>query len=52
MHAKTIWNIVHIATGLYPPRSISHMLGNWLTGIARERKKSFFVGVVALIWAI
>ena len=47
-HVKTIWNIIHIAIGLYPPRSISHTLGNWLTGIAREERKSIFVEVQLL----
>ena len=32
-HAKTIWRVVHVATGLTPPKSISHMLGHLLTGI-------------------
>jgi hypothetical protein len=31
--AKTIRRIIHIATGLTPPRCIPHVLGNWLTGI-------------------
>ena len=27
-HAKEVWRIVYLATGLTPPRSVSHMLGN------------------------
>jgi hypothetical protein len=51
-HAKDIWRVVQIATGLTPPRSIRHILGNWLTGIAKKDKKMIFVGVAALLWAI
>jgi len=32
-YAKTIWNIVHIATGLTPPRLTSHMFPRWLTSL-------------------
>jgi hypothetical protein len=35
-HAKTIWRVVHVATGLTPPKSITHMLRNWLTGISKK----------------
>ena len=28
------------------------MLGNWLTGIAREGEKKYFRGGMTLIWAI
>jgi hypothetical protein len=29
-HSKTIWRFANIATRLTPPKSIAHMLGNWL----------------------
>ena len=48
-HVKTIWNIVHIATGLTPPRSTTHMLGGWLTGMGREDKKHNFMGAATII---
>ena len=51
-HAKTISRIVHIATGLTPPRSITHMLRNWLTGVGGNERKLILVGVAALLWAI
>ena len=50
-HAKIIWGIVHIAAGLTPPKSISHMLGHWLTGINKKDRLLIFVGA-ALIGAI
>ena len=43
--------LVHIATGLTPPKSISHMLGHWLTGINKKDRLLIFVGA-ALIGAI
>jgi len=33
-HAKIIWRVVQVATGLTPPKSMTHMLRNWLTGIS------------------
>ena len=41
--------IVHIATGLTPPRSTTHMLGSWLTGIVRVETNLIFVGATAII---
>jgi hypothetical protein len=40
-HAKIIWRNVHIATGLTPPKSVSHMLRNELiTGIRKKERKT------------
>ena len=41
-----------MATGLTPPKSISHMLGHWLTGINKKDRLLIFVGAIALIWDI
>jgi hypothetical protein len=38
-HANTIWRVVHVAAGLTPPRSVTHMLKHWLTGIQNKDKK-------------
>ena len=51
-HAKTIWRVVYVATGLTPPKSMTHMLWNWLTGISMKERRLIFVGAAALIWAI
>ena len=51
-HAKTIWRVVHVATGLTPPKLITHMLRNWLTGISKKERSLIFVGAAALMWAI
>lgn len=29
-HAKIIWKVVNVAIGLTPPKSVAHMLDNWL----------------------
>ena len=41
-----------LATGLTPPKSISHMLGHWLLGINNKDRLLIFVEATALIWAI
>ena len=41
-----------MATGLTPPKSISHMLGYWLTGVNKKDRLLIFVRATALIWAI
>ena len=41
-HAKEIWKIVYLATGLTPPKYISHMLGNWLSILITTRGVSFW----------
>ena len=51
-HAKSIWRIVHLATGLSPPISISHMLGNWLSLYNKNERNLILVGCAALCWAI
>jgi hypothetical protein len=51
-HAKQIWRIVYLATGLSPPKSVSHMFGNWLHILDDNMKKITMAGVAALCWAI
>jgi hypothetical protein len=51
-HAKAIWCIIRIPIGLTPPRSISHVFGNWLTSFGNGERKLIFVVVAAFFWAI
>jgi len=51
-HTKEIWKIVYLATGLTPPRSISHMLGNWLSNFDNNERRVVLVGAAALCCAI
>ena len=50
--AKEIWKIVYLATGLTPPKSISHMLGNWLSNFDNNERRVVLVGAAALCWVI
>jgi len=47
-HAKEFWRIVYLATGLIPPRSVSHMLGNWLSNFSDKEGRVILVGAAAL----
>ena len=51
-HAKEVWRIVYLATGLTPPRSVSHMLGNWLSNLCDNERCVMLVGAAALCWVI
>lgn len=44
-HGKIILKVVNIAMELTPPKSITHMLGNWLTGLRKNERSLIFVGV-------
>jgi hypothetical protein len=44
-HAKQIWRIVYLATGLTPPNPVSHMFGNWLDFLDDKMKKRTMVGM-------
>ena len=50
--AKMVRRIISIATGLTPPRSISHMFGNWLANQSKKIRQLIWIGVAALYWAI
>jgi hypothetical protein len=43
-HAKQIWMIVYLATGLSPPKSVSHIFGNWLYILDDNMKKETMLG--------
>ena len=51
-HAKVIWRTVQVATGLTPPRSVTHMLGNWLQNFNAQEAFTILTGTAALCWAI
>jgi hypothetical protein len=44
--------IAYLATGLSPPKSVSHMFGNWLYILDDNMKKITMTGVAALCWVI
>ncbi|CAO2142593.1 unnamed protein product, partial [Urochloa humidicola] len=45
-HAKVIWSTVHVATGLTPPRSVTHMLGNWLQHFNAQEAITILTGAI------
>ena len=51
-HAKVIWRAVQVATGLTPPRSVTHMLGNRLQNFNAQEAFTIITGTSALCWAI
>ena len=51
-HAKILWRVVAVATGLPPPSSVAHMSSTWLLDIGAKQRKLILVGVAALCWAI
>ena len=50
--AKFLWRAVQFAFDLNPPRSITHLFGNWLRGVGTKLKRQLLVGTSALCWAI
>ena len=51
-YASMVWRIIFFATGLNPPRSISHMFSTWLTNQHKKTRNLIWVGVAAICWAI
>jgi hypothetical protein len=50
--AKFLWRSIQFAFGLYPPRSISHMFGNWLVGVNEKIKERILIGASDVCWAL
>jgi hypothetical protein len=50
--AKIIWRIVHMTFGIPPPRNVSNMFGNWLTGLDKHVVKNVRIGACAIVWAL
>ena len=51
-HAKILWRVVAVATGLPPPSSVVHMSSTWLLDIDAKQRKLILVGVAALCCVI
>ena len=50
--AQVIWRIVYMAFNIIPPKNITNLFGNWLSGVTKKDKSNIRVGVCALLWAI
>jgi hypothetical protein len=50
--ARSIWSVIQVASILFPPRSITNIFGNWLSGINNRFKKHIRVGGIVFIWSL
>jgi hypothetical protein len=50
--AWTTWNMVQVATNLYPHCSISNMFDSWLCGINKVLKQLALLGTTTVCWVI
>jgi hypothetical protein len=50
--ARTMWNLVQVATKLYPPCSISNLFNSWLRGINKDLKQLVLLRAPSVCWAI
>jgi hypothetical protein len=48
----SIWSIIQVASGLYPPTSIANVFGNWVHGIDSKYIILLRVGAMVLIWSL
>jgi hypothetical protein len=50
--ACSIWSVIQVASGLYPPTSIANVFGNWVHGIDYKFRILLRVGAMTLIWLL
>ena len=50
--ARFVWCIIQVATGLFPPRGVSNMFGNWLRGIRKDLKSLILLGAATICWSL
>lgn len=50
--ARTIWSLIQMASGIYPPTSVANIFGNWLFGIDVKYRILIRVGALAVIWSL
>ena len=50
--ARSIWSVIQIVSGLYPPCSVANIFGNWLHGIDHRFRTFLRVGALAVIWSL
>jgi hypothetical protein len=51
-YVRMVWTIIFYATGLTPPRSVSHIFNSWLSDQSIKIRNLIWVGVAAVCWAI
>jgi hypothetical protein len=50
--ARFVWCTIQVATGLFPPRGVSNMSGNWLRGIRKDLKSLILLRVTTICWSL
>lgn len=50
--ARSIWSVIQVASGLYPPRSVANIFGNWLYRIDHKFRILIRVGALAVTWSL
>jgi len=50
--AKLLWRTIHVTFNITPPRTISHLFDNWLTGVEPKSAAHIRVGACALLWSL
>ena len=50
--AHSIWSVIQVASGMYPPCSIANIFSNWLHGIDHRFRNLLRVGALAIIWSL
>lgn len=50
--ARVAWSVIHAASGLFPPQSMSHMFGGSLWGIRMDLKRQVLLGAAATCWSL
>jgi hypothetical protein len=50
--SRSIWSIIQLASDLYPPHSVTNIIGNWIRGIDHMFIMLVRVGAMAIIWSL
>lgn len=50
--ARSVWTIIHVASGIRPPHHVSHMFSGWLTGVQKDLQLYVLLGAAATCWSL
>ena len=50
--ARVVWSVIHAASGLSQPHSVSNMFGSWLCGLSKDLKSLALLGAAATCWSL
>ena len=52
LYASFIWRLLHISTGLRPPRDVNDLFGVWASGLLPRSRNLLLTVASAICWAI